>query len=86
MLLQQEQVLDSMPQITSYNPGTKVANQQKSHDGTAGWNTWHPTNAVETTLMLQQSIPQSPRVTLSGGGGTGAQVRAKVSRKNYTVP
>ena len=34
--------------------------------------------------MLQQLIVTEPRVTLSGGGGTGAQVRAKVSRGRIT--
>ena len=71
-------------QITSYNPGTKVANVAKESDGTAGWNTWHPTNAVETTLDATTTYSIEPRVTLSGGGGTGAQVRAKVSSGRIT--
>ena len=71
-------------QITSYNPGTKVANLAKESDGTAGWNTWHPTNAVETTLDATTTYSIEPRVTLSGGGGTGAQVRAKVSSGRIT--
>ncbi len=66
-------------QITSYNPGTKVANVAKESDGTAGWDTWHPTNAVASTLDATTTYSIEPRVTVVGGGGTGAQVRASVA-------
>ena len=66
-------------QITSYNPGTKVANVAKESDGTAGWNTWHPTNGIAATLDATTTYSIEPRVTVVGGGGTGAQVRASVA-------
>ena len=71
-------------QITSYNPGTKVANVAKESDGTAGWNTWHPTNGIQATLDATTTYSIEPRVTVVGGGGTGAQVRAKVTGGRIT--
>ena len=71
-------------QITSYNPGTKVANVAKESDGTAGWNTWHPTNGIAATLDATTAYSIEPRVTVVGGGGSGAQVRAKVSSGRIT--
>ena len=66
-------------QITSYNPGTKVANVAKESDGTAGWNTWHHSNGIAATLDATTTYSIEPRVYFTGGGGTGAQVRAKVA-------
>ena len=71
-------------QITSYNPGTKVANVAKESDGTAGWNTWHPTNGIASTLDATTTYSIEPRVTVIGGGGSGAQIRAKVSSGRIT--
>ena len=71
-------------QITSYNPGTKVANVAKESDGTAGWNTWHPTNGIAATLDATTTYSIEPRVTVIGGGGSGAQIRAKVSSGRIT--
>jgi len=71
-------------QITSYNPGTKVANVAKESDGTAGWNTWHPTNGIQATLDATTTYSIEPRVTVVGGGGSGAQVRAKVTGGRVT--
>ena len=69
-------------QITSYNPGTKVANVAKESRRYSGLEYMAPQLMVlKQLLMLQQLIPLNPRVTFSGGGGTGAQVRAKVSRE-----
>ena len=48
-------------QITSYNPGTKVANVAKESDGTAGWNTWHPTNGIAATLDATTTYPTEPK-------------------------
>ncbi len=71
-------------QITSYNPGTKVANVAKESDGTAGWNTWHTTNGIAATLDATTTYSIEPRVTVIGGGGSGAQIRAKVSSGRIT--
>ena len=71
-------------QITSYNPGTKVANVAKESDGTAGWDNWHHSNAVQNTLDATTTYSIEPRVYFTGGGGTGAQVRAKVSSGRIT--
>jgi len=71
-------------QITAYNPGTKVASVAKESDGTAGWNNWHHSNSVEATLDATTTYSIEPRVYFSGGGGTGAQVRAKVSSGRIT--
>jgi hypothetical protein len=65
--------------ITSYNANTKVANIAKESDDTAGWDTFHYTNPIETTLDATTTYIVEPRVTFSGGGGTGAFARARVS-------
>jgi len=70
--------------ITSYNSGTKVANVVKDSDGTPGWDTWHPTNAIASTLDATTAYTIEPRVVVVGGGGTGAQVRAQVSDNRIT--
>ena len=71
-------------QITSYNPGTKVANVAKESDGTAGWDTWHYSNGIQSTLDATTTYSIEPRCVISGGGGTGAQVRAQVSNGRIT--
>ena len=65
--------------ITAYNSGTKVANIAKESDGTAGWDNFHHSNAVETTLDATTAYSIEPRVQVIGGGGTGAIVRAGVA-------
>ena len=70
--------------ITSYNSGTKVANVAKESDNTAGWDNFHHSNAVESTLDATTTYSIEPRVQLTGGGGTGAIVRAQVSSGRIT--
>jgi len=65
--------------ITAYNANTKVANIAKESDGTAGWDTFHYTNPIETALDATTTYIVEPRVTFSGGGGSGAFARARVS-------
>ena len=70
--------------ISAYNPGTKVASIAKESDNAAGWETWHPTNGIETTLDATTAYSIEPRVQVIGGGGTGAQVRAEVTTGRIT--
>jgi len=65
--------------ITSYNANTKVANIAKESDDAAGWDTFHYTAPIETALDATTTYIVEPRVTFSGGGGTGAFARARVS-------
>ena len=65
--------------ITAYNANTKVANIAKESDDTAGWDTFHYTNPIESTLDATTTYIIEPRVTFSGGGGSGAFARARVS-------
>ena len=65
--------------ITAYNPNTKVANIAKESNDTAGWDTFHYTNPIETILDATTVYIIEPRVTFSGGGGSGAFARARVS-------
>ena len=77
-------MLDNTHKLQVTIPGTKVANVAKESDGTAGWNTWHPTNGIQATLDATTTYSTEPRVTVVGGGGTGAQVRAKVTGGRIT--
>jgi hypothetical protein len=70
--------------ITAYNSGTKVANIAKESDGTAGWDTFHHSNGIESTLDATTTYSIEPRVQVIGGGGTGAIVRAKVADNKIT--
>jgi len=70
--------------ITSYNPNTKVANVAKESDGTAGWDTFHHSNAIEASLSATTTYIIEPRVTVTGGGGSGAIIRAKVADSRIT--
>jgi hypothetical protein len=70
--------------IVTYNANTKVATVAKESDGTAGWDTFHFSNAIETTLDATTAYIVEPRVSFTGGGGTGALVRAKVSDGRIT--
>jgi hypothetical protein len=65
--------------ITAYNANTKVANIAKESDDTAGWDTFHYTNPIESILDATTTYIVEPRVTFSGGGGSGAFARARVS-------
>ena len=70
--------------ISSYNSGTKVANIAKESDNSAGWETWHPTNGIESTLDATTTYSIEPRIQVVGGGGSGAQVRAQVTTGRIT--
>ena len=65
--------------ITAYNANTKVANIAKESDDTSGWDTFHYTNPIESILDATTTYIIEPRVTFSGGGGSGAFARARVS-------
>ena len=55
--------------ISAYNSGTKVASIAKESDNAAGWETWHPTNAVASTLDATTAYSIEPRIQVVGGGG-----------------
>ena len=70
--------------IVTYNANTKVATIAKESDGTAGWDTFHHSNAIEAALDATTTYSIEPRVTVSGGGGSGAIIRAKVADSRIT--
>ena len=73
--------------ISAYNSGTKVASIAKESDNSAGWQTWHPDNAVASTLDATTAYSIEPRVQvveITGGSGSGAFVRAEVSTGRIT--
>ena len=70
--------------IVTYNANTKVATVAKESDGTAGWDNFHHSNAVEAALDATTTYIVEPRVSFAGGAGTGAIVRAKVSDGRIT--
>ncbi len=70
--------------ITAYNSGTKIANIAKESDSTAGWDNFHHSNAVESTLDATTAYTIEPRVRITGGGGSGAIIRAKVATGRIT--
>ena len=70
--------------ISAYNSGTKVASIAKESDNAAGWETWHPTNAVASTLDATTAYSIEPRIQVVGGGGSNAQVRAGVTTGRIT--
>ena len=70
--------------ITAYNANTKVATLAKESDGTAGWDNFHHSNAIESALDATTTYIIEPRVSVSGGGGSGAILRAKVVDERIT--
>tara|TARA_B100000900_G_scaffold394235_1_gene391494 strand:- start:2808 stop:7661 length:4854 start_codon:yes stop_codon:yes gene_type:complete len=71
--------------ITSYNPGTKVANVAKESDNTAGWDNFHHSNSVAATLDATTTYSIEPRVQVTNqNGGSGLVVRAQVSSGRIT--
>jgi len=70
--------------IATYNSGTKVATIAKESDNSAGFETWHPDNAVVSTLDATTAYTIEPRVQIIGGNGTGAFVRCKVETEKIT--
>ena len=64
--------------ISAYNASTKVATILKESDGTSGWDTATGA-AVVSALDASTRYSIEPRVTFTGGGGTGALARAVVA-------
>ena len=70
--------------ISSYNPGTKVANIAKESDNSQDGKHGTPTNGIESTLDATTTYSIEPRIQVVGGGGSGAQVRAQVTTGRIT--